>query len=155
MDSLPADLIGRVLEEGGISQSQDVDALSTMSRNMKVATQPRRDEISRAKSLIKRVGRMPYVKEEYNDNYPNPLKTAIYEARTEAGGGSLLKDDGTLKARGKSLKVFVDGRRGNTLVDGFGRPIDRGRQRLNQLVPPPVVAPVEQLPPPNVYDIDE
>ena len=37
MDSLPADLIGRVLEEGGVSQSQDVDALSTMSRNMKVA----------------------------------------------------------------------------------------------------------------------
>ena len=54
MDSLPADLIGRVLEEGGISQSQDVDALSTMSRSMKVATQPRRDEISRAKSLIKK-----------------------------------------------------------------------------------------------------
>ena len=152
MDSLPADLIGRVLEEGGVSQSQDVDALSTMSRNMKVATQPRRDEISRAKSLIKRVGRMPYVKEEYNDNYPNPLGKAIYDARTEAGGGSLLKEDGTLKARGKSLKFFVDGRRGNTLVDGFGRPIDRGRQRVNQLVPPP---PVEQLPPPNVYDIDE
>lgn len=151
MDSLPADLIGRVLEEGGVSQSQDVDALSTMSRSMKVATQPRRDEISRAKSLIKRVGRMPYVKEDYNDNYPNPLGKAIYEAKADSGG-SLLKDDGGLTFSGKQLKFFVDGRRGNTLVDGFGRPIDRGRQRVNALVAPP---PVEQLPPPNVYDIDE
>ena len=136
MDSLPVELIGRLLEEGGATESQDVDALSTMSKSMNEATQPRRDEISKAKSLIKRVGRMPYVKEEYNEFYPNPLKVAIYEAKTEAGGGSVLKEDGTLKARGKSLKFFIDSRRGNTLVDGFGRAIDRGRR---ELMPPPVM----------------
>ena len=147
MDSLPVDLLGRVLSEGGISKSQDVDALSTMSKSMKEATKPRRDEIKRAKSLIKRVGRMPYVIEDHNPDYPNPLGIAMYEAKSESGGGTLLKEDGTLKTRGKQLKFFIDGRRGNTLVDGFGRAIDRGRR---ELLPPPAVVPVEQLPPPPV-----
>lgn len=144
-DALDIETVRRILEEGGGMEPSKVDALSEMSKTLKEATKERRQEIKGAKEAMKRFIAKPYIIEgdEIEGQYSNPLNTAIYEAKVgqgegtdPTGGGGLLKEDGTLKPAGKRLKFYIDSRRGNTLVDGLGRAIDRGRQRVADLVEP-------------------
>ena len=129
MEGLPIEIVARILEEG--IGMEDTDNLSLMNRQLRDATAPRRREVREAKSKVMRALRAPRIVEE--GEYPNLLRNAIFEAKRE-GGGSLFRDDGSMTTPARNLKAFVDGRRGNMLVDGFGRPIDRGRQRLAHFV---------------------
>jgi len=144
-DALDIETVRRILEEGGGMEPSKVDALSEMSKTLKEATKERRQEIKGAKEAMKRFIARPYIVEgdEIEGQYANPLNTAIYEAKVgqsegtdPTAGGGLLKEDGKLKPSGKRLKFYIDSRRGNTLVDGLGRAIDRGRQRVADLVEP-------------------
>lgn len=144
-DALDVETIRRILEEGGGMAASKVDALSEMSRTLNEATKERRKEIKEAKEKMKRFIAKPYIVEgdEVEGFYANPLNVAIYEAKVGQGegidptsGGGLLDERGKLKPAGRRLKFYVDSRRGNTLVDGLGRAIDRGRQRVADLVEP-------------------
>jgi len=139
-DALDIETIRRILEEGGGMEPSKVDALSEMSRTLKEATKERRQDIREAKEKMKRFIARPYIIEgdEIEGYYSNPLNTAIYEATIGQGiaGGGLLDEEGKLKPSGKRLKFYIDSRRGNTLVDGLGRAIDRGRQRVADVVEP-------------------
>jgi len=129
MEGLPMELIQRILEEG--VGMEDTDNLSLMNRQLRDATAESRGEVRTAKSKVRRALRAPRIVEE--GEYPNPLRRAIFEAKRE-GGGSLFREDGSMTRPAKNLKFFIDGRRGHMLVDGLGRPIDRGRQRVAHFV---------------------